>query len=158
MKKDNNSNKSHRNSCPEVFCEKGVLRNFAKFKGKHMCLSLFLIKLQVLCLQHFLKKGAWHMCFLVNFAKFLRTPLLTEQLRGLLLIICVKEHCVKSARIWSYTGLYFPSFGLNISPYSVRMRGNTDQNNSEYGHFLRSEKKKKKAAYALTTDWVYITN
>ena len=25
-----------------------------------------------------------------------------------------------------------------ISPYSVRMRENTDQNNSEYGHFLRS--------------------
>ena len=25
-----------------------------------------------------------------------------------------------------------------ISPFSVRMRKNTDQNNSEYGHFLRS--------------------
>ena len=24
--------------------------------------------------------------------------------------------------------------------YSVRMRENTDQNNSEYGHFLRSDK------------------
>ena len=29
---------------------------------------------------------------------------------------------------------------LCISPYSVRMRENTDQNNSEYGHFLRSAK------------------
>ena len=27
----------------------------------------------------------------------------------------------------------------SISPYSVRMRENTDQNNFEYGHFLRSE-------------------
>ena len=27
---------------------------------------------------------------------------------------------------------------LRISPYSVRMRGNTDQNNSDYGQFLRS--------------------
>ena len=27
---------------------------------------------------------------------------------------------------------------LRISPYSVRMQGNVDQNNSEYGHFLRS--------------------
>ena len=26
---------------------------------------------------------------------------------------------------------------LRISPYSVRMRENADQNNSEYGHFLR---------------------
>ena len=26
---------------PEVFCEKGVLRNFAEFAGKHLCQSLF---------------------------------------------------------------------------------------------------------------------
>ena len=35
-----------RSSRPEVFCKKGVLRNFAKFTGKHLCQSLFLIKLQ----------------------------------------------------------------------------------------------------------------
>ena len=28
---------------------------------------------------------------------------------------------------------------LRISPHSVRMRENAEQNNSEYGHFLRSE-------------------
>ena len=33
-------------------------------------------------------------------------------------------HCMKSV--------------LRIRSYSVRMRENTDQNNSEYGHFLRS--------------------
>ena len=27
---------------------------------------------------------------------------------------------------------------LRISPYSVRMRENVDQNNSEYGHFSHS--------------------
>ena len=27
---------------------------------------------------------------------------------------------------------------LRISPYSVRMQENADQNNSKYGHFLRS--------------------
>ena len=42
---------------------KGVLRNFAKFTGKHLCQGFFLIKLQ-----------AWHRCFPVNFANFLRTP------------------------------------------------------------------------------------
>ena len=36
-------------------------------------------------------------------------------------------HCVKSVRIRSYSG-----------PYSVRMRENTNQNNSEYGHFSGS--------------------
>ena len=29
---------------PEVFCEKGVVENFAKFLGKHLCWSLFLNK------------------------------------------------------------------------------------------------------------------
>ena len=58
------------------------------------------------------------------------------------------RHCVKSVRIRSYSGPYFPGFGLNterykvsqrsISPYSVRMWENTDQNNSEYEHFSRS--------------------
>ena len=33
----------------------------------------------------FLKKRLWHSCFPVNFAKFLRTPFLTEHLRWLLL-------------------------------------------------------------------------
>ena len=37
-------------------------------------------------------------------------------------------HCVKNVRIRSYSG-----------PFSVRMRENTDQNSSEYGHFLRSD-------------------
>ena len=30
----------------EVFLQKGVLKNFAKFTGKHLCQSLFLIRLQ----------------------------------------------------------------------------------------------------------------
>ena len=31
-----------KSSRPEVFCKKGVLRNFAKFTGKHQCQSHFL--------------------------------------------------------------------------------------------------------------------
>ena len=34
----------HRSSRPEVFCKKSVLRNFAKFTGKHLCQSLFFNK------------------------------------------------------------------------------------------------------------------
>ena len=37
-----------RNSCPEVFYEKGVLRNFTKFTGKHLSESLFFNKVAVL--------------------------------------------------------------------------------------------------------------
>ena len=35
---------TNRSSRPEVFCKKGVLRNSAKFTGKHLCQSLFFNK------------------------------------------------------------------------------------------------------------------
>ena len=68
----------HSRSHPEVFCEKGVLRNFAKFTGKHLCQSLFLNKVVGLRPAALLKKRLWHKCFPANFAKYLRTPLLPK--------------------------------------------------------------------------------
>ena len=56
--------------------KKGVLRNFSKFTGKHLCQSLFCNKVAGLTLQLYKKKRLWHRCFPVNFAKFLRTPFL----------------------------------------------------------------------------------
>ena len=54
-----------------------------------------------------------------------------------------KTHCVKNVRIRSFSGPYFPAFGLNTarytSPYAIQMRENTDQKNSEYRHFSRSD-------------------
>ena len=40
-------------------------------------------------------------------------------------------------KFWSAFFHIWTEYGeiLRISPYSVRMRENTDQNNSEYGHF-----------------------
>ena len=49
-------------------------------------------------------------------------------------------HCVKSVRIRSFSG-----------PYSVRMREYTDQKNSEYEHFSRSD-----AVRLYILDIVYI--
>ena len=54
-----------------MFYKKGVPRNFTKFIEKHLCQSLFLIKLQA--------SRPWRRCFPVNFVKFLysfsyRTP------------------------------------------------------------------------------------
>ena len=51
--------------------KKGVLRNFARFTGRHLCQSLFL--------------NSWQRCFPVNFAKFLRTPFQQDTSRRLLL-------------------------------------------------------------------------
>ena len=33
--------KMYRSSHPEMFCKKGILKNFAKFTGKNLCRSLF---------------------------------------------------------------------------------------------------------------------
>ena len=46
---------SFRSCRPDAFYKKGVLRNFAIFKGKHMSATL-------------LEKRLWHRCFPVNFA------------------------------------------------------------------------------------------
>ena len=66
--------KKFRSSRPEMFCKKGVLRNFAKFTGRHLCQSLFFNKVAGLKPATLLKKRFWHRCFPVNFAKFLRIP------------------------------------------------------------------------------------
>ena len=68
---------------PEVFCKKGVLSNFAKLVGKHLCQSLFLNKVAGLRNATLWKKSLWRRCFPVNFAKFLRTPVLTKHRRRL---------------------------------------------------------------------------
>ena len=69
----------------EGFCKKGVLGNFAKFTGKHLCQSIFFNKAAGLRPAILLKKRPWHRCSPVNFAKFLRTPFLIEHLWWLFL-------------------------------------------------------------------------
>ena len=50
------------------------------------------------------------------------------------------KRCLYSELFWSTFSHICTEYGgiLRISPYSVRMRENMGQNNSEYGHFLRS--------------------
>ena len=63
-----------------------VLKNFAKFTWKDLCQSLFLIKLQA-SHETLLIRRLWHKCFPVNFAKYLRTPILQNTSEQLLLSI-----------------------------------------------------------------------
>ena len=69
----------------QMFFRIGVLKNFAKFKGKQLSRSLFLIKLQASRLATLLKKELQLRCFPLNTAKFLGTALLIEHFRWLLL-------------------------------------------------------------------------
>ena len=68
-----------RSSRPEMFFEKAVFKTYAKFTGKHQSRRLFLIKLQAWIENGrpaTLLKRLQCRCFPVDFAKFLRTPIL----------------------------------------------------------------------------------
>ena len=70
---------SYRSSHQKCSVRKGVLGNFTKFTGKHLCQSLFFNKVAGLRPATLLKKRLWHRCFPVNFVKFqehlfFRTP------------------------------------------------------------------------------------
>ena len=65
--------KPYRSSSLEVFCKKGVLRNFTEFTGKRLCQSLIFNKVAGLRPANLVKKRIQHRCSPVNFAKFLRT-------------------------------------------------------------------------------------
>ena len=60
-----------RNSCPELFRKKGVLKIIAKFTGKQLCQSLFFKKATGLRPATLLKKSLWHKYFPVNFVEFI---------------------------------------------------------------------------------------
>ena len=79
---------SFRSSRRRCSVRKGVLRNFAKFTGKH------------------LKKR----CFAVHFAKFLRIPFL-ENTSGRLLLV-IMEGATSLTRCWS---LRYSSFGPKVT-------------------------------------------
>ena len=72
---------------PEVFFKKEFLKNFTKFKGKHLCWSFFFNKHLGLSPAILLKKRLQQKCFSVNFVKFSRTPFLKNSSRRLLLFV-----------------------------------------------------------------------
>ena len=96
------SHKYARRSRPEVFCKKGVLRNFAKFTGKHLCQGLFSNKLAGLRPATLLKKRLLHRCFPLNCAEFLGTPFFIEHLRWLLLVCVVYLMLMQEAYLTFY--------------------------------------------------------
>ena len=63
----------------EVLFKKGALKFFCKIHKKTRVPESFLINMRPATL---LKKRLWHICFPVNFAKFLRTPFLERTSSG----------------------------------------------------------------------------
>ena len=78
--------------------KKGVLRNFTKFTGKHLCQSLLFNEVAAVTL---LKRRLWYGCFPLNFVKFLITLFLQNTSGWLFLIFVILTW------IWSKLGLLF---------------------------------------------------
>ena len=64
---------------PEVFCKNGVLRNFAKFTGKHLYHSLFFNKVAGL---FFCKKETVAQMFSCEFCEISKRHLLLQNTSG----------------------------------------------------------------------------
>ena len=79
-----------RSSHQKCSLRKGVLRNFAKFTGKHLCQSLFLNKVAGLRPATLLKTRVWHRCFTCEFCEISRNNVFhrISPLRWLVLKVC----------------------------------------------------------------------
>ena len=84
MKSNLQGTKKSRSSHWQMFFKICLLKNFARFTGKHVCWNLFLIKLQASKAVTLLKRILQYRCLLVNIAKFLGRAYFIEHLRWLL--------------------------------------------------------------------------
>ena len=80
-----------RSNCSQIFFIIGVLKKFSIFTGKHLCWSLFSIRLQACRPANLLERGSNTGFFLWISRKFLRTALFIEYLRWLLLWLQILE-------------------------------------------------------------------
>ena len=72
-------NASYGSSRAEVFCKKGVPRNFTKFAGKHMCQNLFFNKAET-C--NFIKNETLVQVFSCEFCETFKNTFFAEHLRA----------------------------------------------------------------------------
>ena len=90
-----------------MFYKKVVLRNFTKFKGKHVCQSLFFNKVADLMPATLLKESSWHRFFSV---KFLRPTFLQNTSGGCFFIWWGHKHELKHSYCIYTLHLFFACF------------------------------------------------
>ena len=85
-----------RRNCPEVFCKKGVLKNFGKFTGKYLCQIFFFKKVGPATL---LKKKRWYCFFLCEFCEIFKNNFYYKTPSSLILIW--KDFSISSANSYA---------------------------------------------------------
>ena len=92
--------KKYRSSYLRCSVRKGVLKNFGSSTGKQLCWSLFLWSCRPPAWKFF-KKRLEHKCFPVKFATLLRTPILKNICKRLLLEVFFKKAVLKNFAIFT---------------------------------------------------------
>ena len=96
--------------------KKDVLRNFAKFTGKHLRQSLSFNKAAHLMPATLLKKRLWLRCFPMNFAKFLRTPFLQNTSGRLFLLYSIHLYIMENLqRLYLYPMIWTKAILLSVA-------------------------------------------
>ena len=106
----------HRSNHQRCSLKKEFFKNFTKFKGKHLCWSLFFNIDSGLRPATLLKKRLQQRCFPVNFVKFSRTPFFTEHFPTTS-SFCNLSHSFILQR--SFIHLFQPSFARKIEKNSL---------------------------------------
>ena len=128
--------------------KKGAMKNFARFTGKYLCLSLCLLELQVFKLQH--------RCFPVKFAKLLRTPILKNIWKRLLLywgVFVIDKTQINMLKKDLFCGIF-------VSKRKCFIDWTLQPNQSMMYHFIVKPKQKyisNQLLYAKTTP-LYLSN
>ena len=81
----------------EAFCKKRCFKNFRKFHRKTPVLESLFNNVAGLQACNFIKKRLQHCCFLMKFAKFLRTPILKYICEILLLFVSSQNTITNSS-------------------------------------------------------------
>ena len=121
------------------FFKTGVLKSFANFTGKHLCWSLFLIKVAGLRSVTLLKRDS-NTCFPVKFAKILRTHFFKEDLRWMLIqnwyymITTLKSLPLTLNMLQAHLGFYRTCLMENVFVKWLHLKG--IKGISEWLHFL----------------------
>ena len=127
----------------------GVIKNLAKFTGKHLYQSLFFNKVGGLSPATLLKKRLWHRHFPVNFAKSLRTPFLQNTswrlvLHDAAILVAPTKYWVKVISIHLINKI-FPSFQVIFATHPQKKTAKKSNDDQVYAsvNYLKEKRETK---------------
>ena len=139
-----------------MFFKIGVLKNFANFTAKHVCLSLFLIKLQAWGPVTLLKRDS-NTKFSCKICEILKTPFFREHLQRLLLRLVPKYFVCREKCHWRLVSRLWTKYLL----FPNKLLFTDVPKDSWFKHFLEISRNSKNtfSQNVLTWSlWIFLLN